>query len=697
VTFVGAIFEGGDGGGLGSCFNGGHEGRCEECPIQYGIRCCFLDGGLPEVLAASTRQLFIKRLSYSQPAGSQGGMDMRLFGPPKGKETLVRYLWKYRFQFIISSIGGILYNTVIVFSPILLGRLIDAAGSGAGQKVLLSAALFVGVTTFFQMARWVKRWFMRDQFNRVACDLRQTFLERMLSRNATVLEKETVGDLMSRTVGDITLVVDTVMTTLNEGWDTWLLMISFFVAMLFQDWQVTLMASLMVPVTIVLAQSMRHVLYRFSMAARKASAESNSSLQRYLSAVAVLRLFGREEKEAEEIHGTFARQAEFTIKELLIQQALLPVYALLAGLGIVVVLALGGQRVVEGQWTIGSFNAYLIMFIAFSGRTRVAARVFNRWHAARAAWVRVKEKMLTTPEAGSEECQGSCTDSRTDSCINSCTDSRTDSCTEFLAGSSRSTFPDEALHADTLEIRGLRFGFGAQDFLGPITLSARKGQIIGITGPVGSGKSLLAQALTGLYPYKGSIRVDGRELSGLAAEKRSRLIAYAGHEQLLFSMTIRENVTLTDPVGQAPDVPLLKQALAAAALQEELPRFEQGLETRVGEKGVLVSGGQRQRIALARALYAPAPILILDDPFSAVDIATEETIINHLRKDYPDRLILLLSHRLNAFQHADQVLVLRQGGVIQSGPHDVLRLEPGLYRDILQAQRFLEEHADETL
>ena len=160
---------------------------------------------------------------------------MRLFGPPKGKETLFRYLWKYRHQFIISSIGGILYNTVIVFSPILLGRLIDASGSGTGRQVLLSAALFIGVTAFFQMSRWIKRWFMRDQFNRVACDLRQTFLERMLRRSAPELDRETVGDLMSRTVGDITLVVDTVMTTLNEGWDTWLLMISFFVAMLLSD------------------------------------------------------------------------------------------------------------------------------------------------------------------------------------------------------------------------------------------------------------------------------------------------------------------------------------------------------------------------------------------------------------------------------------------------------------------------------
>ena len=128
---------------------------------------------------------------------------MKLFGPPGNKETLPQYLLKYRKQFIISSISGILYNTIIVLGPVLLGNLIDAAGGGTGRMVVLSALYFVSVTAFFQFARLIKRWFMRDQFNRVACDLRQTFMERTLGRSLPDLEKEAVGDLMSRTVGEI--------------------------------------------------------------------------------------------------------------------------------------------------------------------------------------------------------------------------------------------------------------------------------------------------------------------------------------------------------------------------------------------------------------------------------------------------------------------------------------------------------------
>jgi ABC-type multidrug transport system fused ATPase/permease subunit len=577
---------------------------------------------------------------------------MKLFGPPKGRETLPRYLFKYMPQFVISSVGGIVYNTVIVLGPILLGNLIDAAGGGTGRQVILSALYFVGVTTFFQLARFVKRWFMRDQFNRMACDLRQTFMERMLSRKLPELEKETVGDLMSRTVGDITLVVDTVMTTLNEGWDTWLLMISYFVALIFKDWKITLIASIMVPITILLAQNMRHVLYRYSMSARKAASASNSGLQRYLDAAAVLRLFGREASEAEEIRLSFDRQAKYNIKQMLFQQALLPVYSLIAGLGIVVAIAMGGRMVVTGGWTVGAFNAYLVMFIAFSGRTRVAARVFNQWHAAKAAWSRIKEKLNQSPNLPSQEI------TEKPDCRELCVDN-------------------------------LSFGFDGGDILHDISFTAVKGQVIGVTGAVGSGKTSLAHALLGLYPYKGSVTLDGREISRLSSEERNRLIAYAGHEQFLFSMSIRDNIRFSGEDERALD-----QAIEASALKEDIARFDAGLDTPVGEKGTRVSGGQRQRIAMARAIYSGAPILLLDDPFSAVDIATEAEIIEHLKQDYTDRIMLLFTHRLTAFSHADDILVLDKGRVVQRGTHDALMKEEGLYKDIYSAQMFMEADAN---
>lgn len=554
-------------------------------------------------------------------------------------------------QFIISSLGGFIYNTTIVLGPIYMGRLIDAAGGELADQVLLMAASFIGITAFFQFARYIKRWYMRDQFNRVACDLRQTFLERTLERNLPDLEKETVGDLMSRTVGDITEVVDTVMVTINEGWDTWLLMISYFITLLYQDFRTTLIASFMVPVTILIAQTMRHVLFRYSMSVRKATSISNSSLQRYLEGISVLRLFGREESEAEGLKKMYVNQTGLRVKEMLLQQVLLPVYSLIAGLGVVIVIAFAARSVVSGEWTIGAFTAYLVMFVALATRTRVAARVFNRWHGARAAWTRVKEKMQKIE-------------------IDKSNGTELDECSD-------------------LHVHSLDYWYGEQKVLTGINIEAKKGQIIGITGSVGSGKTALALALTGMYPYEGNVKLNDVELRDLNHSSRSKLIAYTGHEQFLFSSSIKDNVVFSEKIDEAR----LHEAIEASALVNDIKLFEDGLETRVGEKGVRVSGGQRQRMALARAIYSDSDILILDDPFSAVDIATEREIIRHLKSSYKDKIVLLFTHRLTSFLLADQVVVLENGQISEKGTHNELMEKGEVYSEIFSAQQFMEVEA----
>lgn len=563
---------------------------------------------------------------------------------------MFRYLTKYTPQFIISSIGGFIYNTTIVLGPIYMGKIIDAAGGGPASQVLLMAASFIGFTAFFQFARYIKRWYMRDQFNRVACDLRQTFLERTLERELPDLEKETVGDLMSRTVGDITEVVDTVMVTINEGWDTWLLMISYFITLLIQDTRTTLIASFMVPVTVLLAQTMRHVLFRYSMSVRTATSISNSGLQRYLEGISVLRLFGREASEADGLKSAYEEQTSFRIKQMLLQQVLLPVYSLVAGLGVVIVIVFAARKVILGAWTVGEFNAYLIMFVALATRTRVAARVFNRWHGARAAWTRVKEKM-----------------GKTESEVNGVS---LDNCSELI-------------------VKDLDYWYGDNKVLEKINLQAKKGQLIGITGSVGCGKTALALALTGMYPYEGSIKLDGFELDEINASSRSNLIAYTGHEQFLFSLSVKDNIIFSEEF----DEKRLDKAIESSALVWDLSNFEDGVDTRVGEKGVLVSGGQRQRIALARTLYSNSDILILDDPFSAVDIETERQIIEHLRSSYRDKIILLFTHRLTSFVSADQVIVLDGGRITERGTHDELMRQGDVYSEIFSAQQFMEAEA----
>ena len=594
------------------------------------------------------------------------------FALPVGNPySLISYLRKYKRQFWLQTAGGVIFNTVIVTGPILLGLAIDGAAALEMQVTPQNIRMFfvycfafVLLTGFFQYARYVKRWYLRDMSNRIACDIRAGFLSRTLNRPIESIEQESVGDMMSRTVGDVEQIVSTMQMTINETWDTWLLMITYFVVLLTYDYRITLLCSIPIPFAVFAAEAARHPLYRFSLNARKSAAVIASHLQKTLNGLTMLRLFGREEMERQRLEDYAADLRSWNIKTAVLQTGMMPVYATIASLGIVGVIGLGGMKVIEEQWTIGRFVAFLAMFSAMANRTWVAARVFNQFHAAKAAWDRVKEKLKAIEGSRSMPTQV---------------------CTE-----SPRQLPEG--FGKSIEVEKLSFAYpgSERETISGISFSARQGEWIGVTGPVGSGKSALAACLTSLYPYEGSFRIDGVEAKSLPGDIRSGVIAYSGQDAFLFSTSIRENITFAVDEQDDVDRKRLENALKISALWDDLSLFADGLETVVGEKGVKVSGGQRQRIALARAIYTNNPILILDDPFSAVDIRTEEKIMEGLIT-LTDRIIILMTHRVTPFKDADQILVIRRGRMEERGIHENLMADQGTYARIFGAQVWMEE------
>jgi ATP-binding cassette subfamily B multidrug efflux pump len=595
------------------------------------------------------------------------------FELPGNPLHLLSYLKKYSRYFWIQAAGGIIYNTVIVAGPILLGKMLDAAGSLENNGVtpervrslLILVISFVVVTVFFQYGRYVKRWYLRVMTNRIASDMRAGLLERVLRYPLSRMERESVGDLMSRTVGDVDQITNTVQQTINEGWDTGLLMLSYFAVLMWYDWKITLLASIPIPLAVFAAEQVRHPVYRFSLNARKAASVVLSHLQRTLGGLSILRLFGREDVESERLKNYSRDQMKWDIRTSLLQNAMMPIYAALASIGILAVIILAGRRAVSGTWTVGTFVAYLSMFVLMAGRTQVAARIFNQFHAAAASWDRIKAKLgEPAVEKGAER-----------------------------VSSERTPEPfSRPGNPVLIQVKDLVFRYPGSDqnVLRGLSFAVNRGDFVGITGPVGSGKSALALVLTGLYPYAGEIRVDGRRLSDLGAGERASTFAYAGEDAFLFSASIRQNIAFEETIGSAEGDERLAAAMRAAALSDDMTLFPQGLDTIVGERGVRLSGGQRQRVALARAIYSANPVLILDDPFSAVDIGTEQKMIERMRLELKGRTILVFSHRLASFSGADQVIVLDKGQIIEQGNHRALMAAAGLYRQIYTAQTWME-------
>jgi len=581
--------------------------------------------------------------------------DNRVFSPPPAKLKLLAYVFKYPKQFWKQAIGGIIYNTIVVFGSIFLGKTIDAAdlvykGEASLSLFYINLFAFLGFTLIFQVARYFKRYYMRELVNFMKCDIRAGLLSSLFGTPMRELSGEKVGDMMSRMIGDVEQVGESVRTTITETWDTVLLIISYFIACMFYSPKITLVASIPIPIVIFIAQLLRHPLYNLSQKSRKAASAINVHLQHNVSGIALLRLFGLEETDSRKFTKLLNEQLKWNVASSALQSAMMPLYILLGTSGIVLVVGMGGEYVVNGSWTIGMFTAYLAMFTAMAVRANVAGRVMNTWHGAKASWDRIREKFIN--------------------------DTKTEQKIEYA---------EQVISSDSiLDVRSLTFTypFSGEPCLRNVSFTADKGEIIGITGSVGSGKSALATALSGLFPYDGEVIVDGKPLYALN-DLRSEKIAYMDAEHFVFSDDVEFNVTLGRKNGD------LKEALSLAAMDSDVKGFENGIQTRLMERGLRVSGGQRQRISLARAWYSNSRILILDDPFSAIDINMEQEIMDNIRENLDGRTVLLFSHRLATFKTADKIIVIDKGEINQMGTHDDLMNQQGLYKDIYTAQEFM--------
>ena len=223
-----------------------------------------------------------------------------------------------------------------------------------------------------------------------------------------------------------------------------------------------------------------------------------------------------------------------------------------------------------------------------------------------------------------------------------------------------------------------------------IDLSVSPGETVGVVGPPGSGKTTLLNLIPRLYDVtSGVILIDGTDIRRMDPDYLRMHIASVPQEPFLFSGTIYENIVFDD---KAADEQALAATLLAAALDQTIDMFDDGLDTLVGEKGVILSGGQKQRVALARALFCDVPILLLDDPISQVDIQTADTIIRALRRLNGRRTIVMVSHRLSALKYADRIIVLEKGRVAEAGTHEQLVSTGGYYARTAAIQTWEEGH-----
>lgn len=602
--------------------------------------------------------------------------------------SAARFLWRMRpyirqvaGEMVLGSVCGFIMNTAVVLPALLLGRAIDqvvalSRGESTPGDVTTAALLFVAGTLATEVPRIGKRWWLMTANNRIRSNIRADVYRGVVAWPMARLHRTPIGDLMARTVGDVEVLGVGVREFTIEIWDTVLFCISVVVAMLWFDPLLTILALVPVPVALLVAHVVGRWVTRRTTIAREVNARLTAAIQEYLSGMRVLRLFGRRAAAVDQVAELSRRQASANLDLVRVRTGLQPAYSTLMTAGIVAVVWLGGERVLAGAMTIGAFVAYLELFGRFVGRGFRIPQLVNSVQGGAAAYARLEPLLAPALSVRDEPRLASFLPGR------------------LVALEARPSKPTCA-HAGPVrvEIRDATFSYpgAAEPAFRGLNLDIRAGSFVAVTGPIGSGKSALARCLAGLYPLSGGeVLIDNTP----AGEVQPGVVGYAPQDSHLFSGSVRENVFLRQ---DRHDAERLDAVVRLAAFDEDVVAMPHGYETPVGEQGIRLSGGQRQRLGLARAVAANGRsvpgVLVLDDPFSAVDVDTESRIVTNLRCAFgpdapPDKraTVVLFSQRLGAFPHADLVVVLDGGQIVEQGAHTALLYEDGLYARIYRAQ-----------
>ena len=548
----------------------------------------------------------------------------------------------------VITVTGIIYNVGMIAGPWFEGKLAQClfdniGGSRKPIDMLKLALLYMLTIGMVQGFRYLKRLYVRKFANQTSKSMKKTIYSNLVHLPKTDVESDQVGALMTRALSDAEACSEGMRKFTTEIFDTGVVMISYLTILFYYDWRLTLLV-IFFPFAACLFSEKLKILVTKSVADAKKSAErlNGATLDRISNSM-TYRVYGQEEQRNQNYEGYLKDYKYKTIKANLLESTTQPIYQVIAMTGTIFILWLGGKNVAgEGfcLWNIAAFSTYLSCFLKMAVKSSKVAKLFNAVQKARVSWQRIKPYLLESPV---EE-------------------------------------KSESVTIHQLEVKDLSFAYPQENpIFSHVSFQAKAGQMIGVAGEVACGKSTLGKVFLNEYPYSGTILLDGEEWFSMSQRKVASFVGYLGHDPELMSASIRDNICMGETKDPMPYIYVTR-------LDEEIANMPEGLDTEIGGDNMRISGGQQARVALCRTLYHKRPILILDDPFSAVDFKTEKEILEQLRVCCKDCIILLISHRLRLFGELDGVLWMKDGRVTAS-THDALMESEPDYRKLYEMQK----------
>ncbi|MGN8981819.1 ABC transporter ATP-binding protein [Enterococcus villorum] len=557
-------------------------------------------------------------------------------------------------HYIIGVFSLLCVAIVQLVPPKVIGIIIDEiADNHLSMRIMLFWIAVLIVAAILQyLFRYVWRVNIWGSAARLEKELRQRLFTHFTRMDSLFYQKYRTGDLMAHATNDLNAIQNVAGAGILTFADSIISGGMTIVAMvLFVDWRLTLLALIPLPLLAVVSRVLGTKLHDAFRESQEAFSSINDKTQESITGIKVIKTFGQEKEDLDDFEEKI-EQAIVKNKRVNFLDALFdPFITLIMGLSYVLTIILGGKYVLDGTITIGQ----MVSFISYIGMLVwpmfAIGRLFNVLERGNASYDRVNE--LLHEKTHIVEQLGAI---------------KTPAKGELNVDISAFYYPKEELPA-----------------LKQIKFAINEGGTLGIVGKTGAGKTTIMKLLMREYDdYKGQIKLGNYSLKEYSLDALLHSIGYVPQDHFLFSMTIQENIRFSNPKLSVEKV---EEAASLASINQEIKELPNGYETLVGERGVSLSGGQKQRISIARALIQNPELLILDDALSAVDAKTEEAILKNLKEVRKNKTTIIAAHRLSSVMHADEIIVIDQGQIVERGTHKELLFLGGWYKQMWEKQQ----------